>query len=460
MDQILKGIVASDHPESVKKSLIQQLVSKAANEIPEEQCVSIFEMSSLWMSDGNSEFLSDSGKLVLSSWGKHHRDVFQRFFTEDYLVRFLDDADKLTIGSVNYVRTAFDLLQHTPQIFSLYTIIRHRATSWINIKADIDFSAAVCRLLIDYNHCWPVGDHLIQTCFALVNCLSKTELPKSSKQELKSCIRNAGTIAALLNRIWTKNQNFIFTVLTELFKIISAPGPNPSVALGSIAQFFSPEVIDTATNMVARSPTVSDDNLSLALSRMISWLSWPGGKRVDQWIICFLRALAIAGKHSILIQVTLEKLPQVFSRLLFPMVRESTMAVLSHMLLSFQHSPQAFHLIVEHVPDLVKTLKKEDSVSSQSCLQTLTELVHCLMYRHSGFPELYGPVLDCLQDFHKPSEAMIKKWLTQTAWAAQAIHMNLARVTPKSETGRTGLVNLGNTCYMNSIIQALYMLDE
>ena len=34
---------------------------------------------------------------------------------------------------------------------------------------------------------------------------------------------------------------------------------------------------------------------------------------------------------------------KVFGRLSFPVVRESTMVVLSHMLLRFQHSPQAFH---------------------------------------------------------------------------------------------------------------------
>jgi len=52
---------------------------------------------------------------------------------------------------------------------------------------------------------------------------------------------------------------------------------------------------------------------------------------------------------------------------------------------------------VEHVPSLVQNLKKENSVSSQATLQMLAELMHCLMYQHTGFPELYGPILDILQ---------------------------------------------------------------
>lgn len=314
MDQILKGIVASDHPEHVKKTLIQQLVSKSANEIPEEQCKSIFEISSQWMAKENTVFLNDSGKLILTSWGKHHKEAFQRFFTEEYLLSYVENSEDMSVASLNYIRTAFELLQHTPQIFALYTIVRHRANIWISQKSDIDFCASVCRLLIEYSHCWPVGDHLVQTCFSLLHCLAKTDLPKSSKQELKTCIRNAGVVAALMNRVLTKNQNYIIPILTELFKIISSPGPNPSVAIASVVQFFAPEVIDSSTKMVAASPSVSNENLALALTRMISWLSWPGGRRVDQWIICFLRALAMAKKHNILIQVTLEKLPQVRKR--------------------------------------------------------------------------------------------------------------------------------------------------
>lgn len=51
---------------------------------------------------------------------------------------------------------------------------------------------------------------------------------------------------------------------------------------------------------------------------------------------------------------------------------------------------------------MVASLIKEDSNSGTSCLEQLAELVHCMVFRFPGFPDLYEPVMEAIKVSSSP----------------------------------------------------------
>ncbi|CAL4075664.1 unnamed protein product, partial [Meganyctiphanes norvegica] len=484
MDKIIQSIINVDQPDNVKRALLAKVQASVAKTPKVEDVANVtlvFDTCLCVIINTENENKANLALFAFSLWAKQNKSHLKDYLTLDKLTNVLDERPNVGhIIIISWLKESLSILaddtNFTCSISSELEVMLQN-----KLRDNGGQSAYVAKLSELYILCpslLPQPNTCLNFTVTLMNYVAA--FPTPAKPEVLGHMK---TIGSLVNTLWNdlRLEDILYT-LNAMYAIISNTDGGSEVcpAMAHLLSLVPQVVVEGLAPRIISDPTTTDAALRATLSRLTSWLvTWPTAHTtISLWVRILVRLCYNNGRTAVPARITLESVPKLLPMLQLPMLRVGIVSVVSTLLLSFQHSPQAFHNIIPILIEFMGRLEREASDSATSTTARLATLVYTLMALHPGHPDAYGPFMALLQKHPQVSETDIKGLISEHRWCSTNKPESAPSSTPSHSafngavspspvvyvqrplSQRVGLQNLGNTCYMNSVIQALYMTDS
>ncbi|XP_059045904.1 ubiquitin carboxyl-terminal hydrolase 35 [Achroia grisella] len=326
------------------------------------------------------------------------------------------------------------------------------------------------QLMNEQPHYLPPPNELVKNCQDIVKCLARAS---GNEEQLWQLLQSVEVyLHRVVNTVHPSVRHEIVTaILDKFYSYISDPQSDACPAT-SVVLIVLDESDNEATLSAARWLVQQGENgpagagLRASLSCLYRWMyEWHGTPALGDWILAFVKALEENERFDILIEVSVDNLSRIFLAMDAPVtLRQSVADVIFHILASLRESTEALDRISPHVGHVLVNLAADSGQWSRQLLQNVVDILSATIDRlldslkgdsQDLFRAKYADVILCLER-HMASRDC--RYLKLSPWRAR--NVCLTSMNANAPMRKVGLLNLGNTCYMNSVLQALLVTRQ
>lgn len=310
------------------------------------------------------------------------------------------------------------------------------------------------------------GVNLTQLCEMIVNTLGTIPEPRDAQTIKSTNAEDIPRIHKFFNLLIESRSDYRFEViigpcLKALYRLLTSPEREPSQLASTVLQIVEDKQIRNAVLWIlSQSENTSEECIKRGFKRLCVWLRGLNCCSLHLWIIEILEVLREQGRYDILLELASENIEQLFLTLIIPAIRNRAKPIVFLILSSIRHTPKVFHAIVPRIPKVLHRIRDDPDASSM--FQDLLALMDHLTQLFPGHNDMYKEIANLIKSHHHMTSMDIQKLLQGPPWHEEILRQQnlLSTVTFQSKNVRVGLQNLGNTCYLNSVIQALLMTKQ